>query len=361
MWTGRRRNIADSRDIPPPLVLILVVALLLGACAAPRLQAPGDISVTPRLYENHAVMEDGYRLPLGHWLPDGRPLAVVLALHGFNDYHQAFAIVGEKLARHGMALYAYDQRGFGATAGRGLWHGTARLAEDARTLVFLLRRRYPGIPLYLMGESMGGAVAIVALTAVDAPPVAGAVLIAPAVWARNTMPWYQRLSLWLGAHIMPATRLTGASLKIRASDNEAMLRRLGEDPLVIHASRIDTLHGLADLMDRALAAAPRLTTPSLILYGLNDQVIPRKPVCRLLMKLPPQAPWRFVLYPQGYHMLTRDLDGARVVQDIMAWLEDPAASLPSGNERPRERLAQQVNPHCEPLWHTAMEGLRKTG
>ncbi|MEJ0071172.1 MAG: alpha/beta fold hydrolase [Pseudomonadota bacterium] len=65
-------------------------------------------------------------------------------------------------ARHGIATYAYDQRGFGGAPDRGRWAGTPQLAADVASAAALLRGRYPGVPLYLLGESMGGAVAILA-------------------------------------------------------------------------------------------------------------------------------------------------------------------------------------------------------
>ena len=58
--------------------------------------------------------DDGATLPLKSWLPDGKPKAVILALHGFNDYSNAFKDSGEEWAKHGIATFAYDQRGFGA-------------------------------------------------------------------------------------------------------------------------------------------------------------------------------------------------------------------------------------------------------
>ncbi len=332
-------------------LLLLAILLLPAACATPHFQTASADPVSPTLYEDHALMSDGYYLPVTQWRPPGAVKAVVLALHGFNDYHNAFSGVAEALADRGVVTYAYDQRGFGATAGHGLWPGTGRLVADARAMVRLLRRAYPGRPLYLMGESMGGAVAMVLLGQADAPPVAGTVLIAPAVWARDTMPVLQRLALWLGVHIMPAKTLSGQGLKIRASDNEAMLQRLWQDPLVIRASRIDTLYGLSNLMDQALAAAPRLKTASLILYGMHDQIIPKTPTCRMLTALPADGRWRFALYPQGYHMLTRDLEGAQVIRDIATWLGDRQAALPSGAEIPRPRLAMLSKGACEGLWN----------
>lgn len=310
-------------------------AALLAGCAAPYVQPAAPDTLKPALYDDHAIMADGYVLPLSVWRPPPAvPLhAVVLALHGLNDYRHAYAELGPKLAARGIATYAYDQRGFGATAAPGVWHGGRRMAQDLRSMAGLLRAAYPGRPLYAMGESLGGAVLLSALQ--PAPPdVDGMILVAPAVWARATMPLSQRITLWLGAHLMPGETLTGRFLHIRPSDNNAMLRALHDDPLVIKATRIDVLYGTAGVMDRAYADAPRLLMPALILYGQHDEIIPKAPVCGMLEKLPrgAQRRWRMAYYPDGYHMLTRDLERATVQADIAAWLADPRATLPSGDE-----------------------------
>jgi alpha-beta hydrolase superfamily lysophospholipase len=166
------------------------------------------------------------------------------------------------------------------------------------------------------------------------PDIDGMILIAPAVWARDTMPLLQRISLWLAAHVTPAEALTGRFLHISPSDNEEMLRALRADPLVIKATRVDVLYGTANLMDRAYAAASKLRMPALILYGQHDEIIPKQPVCDMVQELPrgAQRRWRMAYYPDGYHMLTRDLHRQIVLTDIAAWLLNPGAALPSGDE-----------------------------
>jgi alpha-beta hydrolase superfamily lysophospholipase len=308
---------------------ILVLLACLAGCATPVEQQRGAHLSTPRLEADRVVTADGAALPLSVWRPHGAPRVVVLALHGFNDYRQAFAEVGPFLAARGIVTYAYDQRGFGATEQRGIWPGTESLVDDARAVAALLRERHPGRPLYLLGESMGGAVAMSVLS--GTPTAAdGAALVAAAVWGRATMNTLQRAALWLLAHSFPGLRLSGRGLGITASDNEAMLRALGEDPLTLKDARADALWGMTNLMDRALAAAPGLTVPALMLYGERDEIIPRRPTCRMLATLTSSA--RVAIYPDGYHMLTRDLGARIVLEDLATWLGDPAAPLPSGFE-----------------------------
>jgi len=187
------------------------------------------------------IAADGQVLPLRKWLPQGdvghEVKAVILALHGFNDYSDAFDGAAEAWARHGIATFAYDQRGFGAATERGFWVGRTALAADAATAARILRRLYPRIPLYLLGESMGGAVAVVAMTGESGTPVPDVdaiILTAPAVWGRATMGLLPRLALWAGVRLTPELTLSGRGIKIRPSDNIVMLRALARDPLVIH-------------------------------------------------------------------------------------------------------------------------------
>jgi len=329
---------ADPDDAPP------------GA----KLAAVGPMSSfsSPQLANDRMVAADGAALPLRRWLPEGPPRAVVLALHGFNDYSNAFAGAGAAWTNNGIATYAYDQRGFGAAPGRGRWPGARRLAGDAETAAKLLRQRYPGVPLYLLGESMGGAVAILAASGrsgAPRPDVDGVILVAPAVWGRQTMNVAERIGLWL-ANLMPAVQFSPDLLptRIRPSDNLPMLRAFSADPLVIKDTRADTIKGLVDLMSESLAAAAWFDAPALLLYGEHDEIVPRLPMARFVDGLPARAQLhqRVAFYPRGYHMLLRDLDGPLLVGDVAAWIADPAAPLPSGADgRARARLTG----HSEPL------------
>ena len=324
------------RPLPRLLPLAgLLLALQLGACA-PRLQPPGDASLTPAMdvAAGHWQADDGRVLPLRSWLPEGRPKAIILALHGFNDYGMAFEDSGAWWAKHGIATFAPDQRGFGAGPYRGYWAGQRRMADDVGELTRLLRRRYPGLPLYWLGESMGGAVVLASWRdETDHPD--GLILSAPAVWGRDSMPLLYRVSLWFASYTIPWKTFTGQDLGIQASDNIPMLIRLGRDPLVIKATRVDTIHGLVNLMDTAAATRPK-GVPLLLLYGAKDEVIPRPPVESFAEALKAARPsgLRIAVYGNGWHMLLRDLEGKTVWNDIAAWIADPGiAELPSGADR----------------------------
>jgi acylglycerol lipase len=293
---------------------LAALLFLLAACA--ETPPPTAKIQTPVLAPDAMIAGDGARLPLRQWLPDGRPKAVIAALHGFNDYSNAFDLPAPTLTAAGIAVYAYDQRGFGRAPRVGRWVGEAVLHEDLVSFLSLLAERYPGVPLYVLGESMGAAVA---MTTPDLPKLAGLILVAPAVWSRDEMPWYQDAALWLGDHLVPWVTLTGRGLHIQASDNIEMLRKLSLDPLVIKETRIGTIKGLCDLMDDASQAPLKTDLRTLVLFGQHDEVVPPDASNALLARLPGTVEQR--TYPHGYHMLLRDLHADQPLGDIVAWIK----------------------------------------
>jgi alpha-beta hydrolase superfamily lysophospholipase len=316
---------------------MLLAALLLAGCVA-EMAPPGAAVNKPTETAAFFEMPDGTTLPYREWLPDGTPRAVVLALHGMNDSRDAWEYPAPVFAAAGIAVFSPDLRGFGATTTRGLWPGTNGLAADARVMARLLRARYPNTKLILMAESMGAAALMVMATEPNPPPVDGYVLIAPAVWARSKMNFLMRASLWLADRTVPGLRLTGRGfVKVTASDNRQALVRLSTDPLTIHATRVDAIKGLVDLMDDALAVAPRFHARALVLYGGHDELVPPDATAATWRALPrsPDSGLALALafYPNGYHLLLRDKDRAAPIGDILAWIDDPDAPLPSGADK----------------------------
>ena len=313
----------------------LVLLLLMSACSNPKYQTqPDSVLSDSRLTDSSVVLSDGYVLPIKTWPAKETPATVVLGVHGFNDYSNAFDAAAHTFADNLITTYAIDQRGFGATEQHGIWAGSAILQSDLIATVTLLCEKHAGVPLFLLGESMGGAVIISVTQQIEQTCVKGVILSSPAVWGWQTMPWWQTVPLRLLAHTIPAVTVSGEGLDIHPSDNEEMLRALGRDPLIIKETRIDAIYGLTDLMEAAMVNSGALKMPALILYGEHDEVIPPAAICQMVNILPDRAAsdWRIILYPDGYHMLTRDLQAAVVIQDMMTWMRNQKARLPSGQE-----------------------------
>jgi len=316
------------------LLRILGLALVvLAAAACAPVRYPDNLPAgSPRLTARLYVAEDGTRLPYRAWLPIDRPRAVLVAVHGMNDHSSAFAGPARAWRKEGIATYAYDQRGFGGAPHRGQWQGARALIEDTKLFVRLVRARHPGVPAFLLGSSMGGGVVLASLGDTDAPKVDGAILLAPAVWGREIMPAQHRVALWIAAHTMPGVHLTSAQIRRIPTDNHDALIKMSRDPRVIKYVRVDSLYGVTNLMDLALAATSRVRVPVLMLYGAKDQIIPRRPIMTAINRLPTRLQ-RLAVYPNGWHMLLRDKQAPTVYRDIVAWIGDRTRPLPSGAER----------------------------
>lgn len=282
----------------------------------------GTLNDAPAFADTYLLTRDGEKLPARAWGP-AHPKAVIVALHGMGDYSNFIAMPAQDWAEHGIATLAFDQRGFGAAAHPGLWAGGDVMRQDYADAVAAARARYPGVPLYALGESMGGAVVLSSYAAGnEAPQVDGVILVAPAVWSRGDMPFSYRALLWLTAHVVPGLTTSGRGVvHIWPSDNIPMLRAYSSDPLVQKVTRADAVWGLVNLMDDGRHAPEHLgpVPPILLLYGKNDQVIPAPPTEAVVAALGTKA--EVHRYEHGYHMLLRDLDGPTIWPVIASWIE----------------------------------------
>ena len=316
------------------LTAFLIALLLVSGCA-PQFYPGGKRLHTPAISEHLLTTSDQVDLPVRVWPAEtGKPKAVIIALHGFNDYSRAFEKPAIWWSKMGLTIYAYDQRGFGAAPHSGYWSSADTMAADLGDAIKATHTLHPGIPLYILGSSIGGAVILTALGKQDTTSnehVSGVILVGPAVWGGHAMNPILSFLLWLGAHTVPANHLTDEGLRIKPSDNLPMLRALGRDPLIIKSSRTDTIYGLTELMGAALNSAPNLDRPTLVLGAANDELVPSEAHQSLLRLL--ETEHNAVTYPNGWHMLLRDLQAKIVWRDILSWIRNRHAPLPSGDGR----------------------------
>jgi alpha-beta hydrolase superfamily lysophospholipase len=321
------------------LALAVMAFGLLAACA-PTLQQAGRPEAGfagPRFDGGAFVSFDGARLGLMRWDAHNargepaEPWAVVIGVHGMNDYANAFHMAAPWWAAQGVTTLAYDQRGFGRSPRRGVWAPDALTTEDLRTAVALARRRWPRAVIAVAGESLGGAVAIEAFASERPPAADRLVLLSPAVWGWSSQPLTYRALLWLAARAAPGKVFTPPDWltdHISPSDNRAELIAMGADPLMIWGARSDALYGLVTTMQKASDDVGSLRAPTLYLYGAHDEIIPRGAATRAVKRLPSTA--RTAYYREGWHLLMRDEEGPVVWRDVLSFIRDPAAPLPSG-------------------------------
>ena len=318
-------------------VAALLAALLLAGCTPLMVQRVGQPPLGfagPHIERDAIVSFDGARLGLSQWDAVGEPWAVIVGVHGMNDYANAFHMAAPWWAGQGVTTVAFDQRGFGRSPGRGVWAGDDLMVEDLRTVAALVRRKYPRALVVVAGESLGGAVAAEAFAS-DRPPAADRlVLLSPAVWGWRNQPLPNKTLLWFAANFTGAKVYTPPrwlTSKVSPTDNREELVAMGRDPLMIWGARSDTLYGLVSTMERGFEDVGKGGPPTLYLYGANDQIIPKSAAFKAAARLRPTD--RSVFYARGWHLMTRDRQGPVVWRDILDFIRDPTAPLPSGAPR----------------------------
>ena len=179
---------------------------------------------------------------------------------------------------------------------------------------------------------MGGAVAIEAFAS-DRPPDADRlVLLAPAVWGWSTQPLINRVALWLAAHILRGHSARAAELRDRAHPGVATTSRScahGPRPAddLGRAAGHPLRPGEPDGA-RQPARGPGEGADCSISTEQHDEIIPEAATRTAVARLGPEA--RTGYYPNGWHLLLRDYEGRTVWSDMLSFLSNPAAPLPSG-------------------------------
>ncbi len=299
-------------------LVLYFLAAALTACVSFPDAPPAEFA--PRFEQDGFHSIDGAVLGLTRWEADA-PRAIVVALHGMNDYAHMFEGPAAFWAGEGITTYAIDQRGFGRSPQFGRWPGEETMVADLRAAVAAARAAHPGLPVFVAGHSMGAGVILAAEA--EAPLGAdGIILAAPGVWGGAALPVPYRIGANLAAMVTPGKTLTGERAARQATDNIDVLREMGKDPLVIKETRVDAVLGVTRIMGSAYGGADEVRGSILFLMGEKDEIIPLKAMEKTAMRLSGDVTFR--RYPEGWHMLFRDLQAQRVWRDVAEWVSSRA-------------------------------------
>jgi alpha-beta hydrolase superfamily lysophospholipase len=211
---------------------------------------------------------DGTRLKLHTWPGEARR-GTVLIVHGLGEHAGRYAHVAAWLAERGFATIAYDHRGHGLSEGaRGVIPTPTALLDDLGTVVNAVRPKQG--PFILLSHSMGGAVTaeFVARRIRSADLV---ILSSPALKAR--LNFVKRAQLAIGLALAPSlTQPNGLDATGIAHDPSTVQRYLN-DPLVHNRVSARLAKSILDAGEAALAAAPKWSTATLLVYAGSDRLV----------------------------------------------------------------------------------------
>ncbi len=251
-----------------------------------------------------------------------------MAIHGYNDYSNSFKLPAKYLTTNNVCTFSFDLDGFGKNDNFGFWYPLEVHTRVVKEELLKLKKQYPQKKIFLLGESMGGAIATSLMTHEKDLPVDGAVLIAPALWNFSEKNFFKSLFMSLISRSFPNLKVNSKSwVEVKASDNQEVLKELSEDKYFIHRPNLKSLNGIIELMDESYKNAKTFfSQPSyntLVVIPVKDEIVPRKPLIELLEKTKVKSydfSTDFIVYDSGYHMILRDIKGDNVTEDIKKWI-----------------------------------------
>jgi lysophospholipase len=282
-------------------------------------------------------MGAGERLHLQAWLPAGpdpaeagAPAAVIALVHGYGDHGGRHTWFGEDMAARGYGVYAYDLRGHGQSSGtRGQIKRFDDYLDDTALFLDEVRRRQPGKPLALLGHSLGGL--ICTRFAQERPCDVRALLLSSPFFALAVQPEPTKL---LGAKALSVVwpgRDIGNTLRAEdLSHDRSVVEAYVTDPLVHHVATARWAAETISAQDAAMAAAPDITLPLLVLYGKNDQIADAA-FAEAFFATAGSADKKLIHYESFYHELFNEVGRELVFADVAGWL---AGRLPVGAGQP---------------------------
>jgi len=252
------------------------------------------------------------------WLPPAARGVVVL-VHGLAEHSGRYAELVERLTANGLAVYALDHRGHGRSPGPRAQIGRfAWLVADLATRIRAARGAYPGLPLVLLGHSMGGAVALA--TALAHPALIDALaLSAPAIGADPKVPALRVALARLLSRILPAAGVLRLDAALVSRD-PAVVRGYETDPLVYRgAVPARTAVELLDAMAAFPAAVGALSVPTLVMHGTADGLVPIRDAERVWQRFG-TTDLTVHRYEGLFHEVFNEPERARVFDDLAAWI-----------------------------------------
>ena len=188
------------------------------------------------------LFNKNYDFNLVNWEAEENSNIIVLAIHGYNDYSNAFKEPAKIFSKHGISTYSFDLRGFGTNSSLGDWFELEIHCHDIKKIILDLKSKNPSKKIFLLGESMGAAISISLTNQIDELPLDGLILVAPAIWNFSESNYFKSLFLKFFSTILPKLKVSGKGIiKIRPSNNIEMLRKYSNDPLVIGKPNLRSL------------------------------------------------------------------------------------------------------------------------
>lgn len=268
-------------------LLSVLLSLFITACATVPEKTNPPLVRHDNYSEHRIYNHQGMQLFVRRWEPQTAPHANVVILHGTSLHSGLYEPVAQRLTAAGYRVYAYDMQGWGRSGGKGSAGYVGSFydyADDLFVVINTLKQNYPGVPNFVMGESLGGAVALYA--ALKDQNLCDGIITSAAGYKPNPkllgirapgfITSFGMTMAQLGASVTPSMPVVESDTGIRmVVEDEAVEDQLLQDPYVAHgwlpAIYASTLADATDFIEPNLS---QLDKPILLLHGERDMLVP---------------------------------------------------------------------------------------
>jgi acylglycerol lipase len=277
-----------------------------------------------RMRENERMFTTtgGRRLFERSWLPDGSPTAAVVIIHGYAEHSGRYRHVAERLVDNGYAVHAFDLCGHGRSDGRRAFvRSLDEHVADLRSFVARVHQQEPGLPLFVLGHSMGGTVVAMFLASSE-PSLRGAILSGAGLKLRGGPARIMELLLSILGRLAPKLPL-GKLRSEEISRDPAVVSSYDDDPLVYRGRmQAGTAAALIRAVRTVASRMNRITVPLLLLHGTSDKLT-EPDGSRDLYQRANSRDKTLKLYEGLYHEVLNEPEKERVLNDVVQWLNEP--------------------------------------
>ena len=299
------------------IFLFFAAAISLSGCAKAQAPRPDATNLPPD--QNYIRLTDGTELFERQWPPHSEAQAVVVMLHGSGSHSGGLSHLANYLATHAFHVYAYDYPGFGYSLGRrAISPPFAELQRQLSEYLTLVQSRHPGLSLFIIGESMGGSLAIYSdiYSELDAE---GIILCGAAFdYPPDTNAFLRGVARFFG-FFSEDFPLVPVNLDDLTRSEKSKARFLA-DPLMV-TDRIPAGHVnvLMDTINKMRPDLAKVQIPFYIQHGSEDRVAPLSGV-EDLYRLAASKDKQITIYPGLMHALLHEPEWLDVADDMIEWI-----------------------------------------
>lgn len=255
------------------------------------------------------------------WNAVGDTKAAILSIHGFGLHKGAFDAFAKRIAEYGVATYAIDVRGFGSWGkdGREQPLDFYDTIVDVRTALFWIKRMHPNVPIFLLGESMGGAIALQA-AAMFPDSVQGLITSVPGdeYFKRNQRKMQVALHMVrpdipfdVGKHVIEQAT-SKSKLKNDWKIDPGARLELSPREMMRFASFMKRSHQLAKTIDK---------TPVLMIHGVQDRLANPDGTLKLFSELTSKDKDLVMLGNSEHLIFEKAQFDEHVIDVLISWIQ----------------------------------------